>query len=59
MENSTKSRRIINETVPKVDFIWVNRDQTSFEWFVNLLSQLEAEQISHETNDKDGNKMDR
>ena len=28
----------------KVDFIWVNRDQKSFEWFVNLLSELEAEQ---------------
>ena len=28
----------------KVDFIWVNRDQKSFEWFLNLLSQLEAEQ---------------
>ena len=28
----------------KVDFIWINRDQKSFEWFVNLLSQLEAEQ---------------
>merc|ERR1712200_211624 len=27
----------------KVDFIWINRDQKSFEWFVNLLSQLEKE----------------
>merc|ERR1719420_1137392 len=25
----------------KVDFFWINRDHTSFEWFVNLLSQLE------------------
>ena len=32
----------------KVDFIWINRDQKSFEWFVNLLSQLEAEQQEHE-----------
>ena len=24
----------------KVDFIWINRDQKSFEWFVNLLSLL-------------------
>ena len=31
----------------KVDFIWINRDQKSFEWFVNLLSQLEAEQQEH------------
>ena len=31
----------------KVDFIWINRDQKSFEWFVNLLSQLEIEQQEH------------
>ncbi|XP_077173409.1 NADPH oxidase 5 isoform X7 [Paroedura picta] len=28
----------------KVDFIWINRDQKSFEWFVSLLAQLEADQ---------------
>ena len=28
----------------QVDFFWINRDQRSFEWFVNLLSQLEIEQ---------------
>ena len=28
----------------KVDFFWINRDQRSFEWFVDLLSQLEIEQ---------------
>ena len=28
----------------KVDFFWINRDHTSFEWFVNLLSELEIEQ---------------
>ncbi|XP_039306602.1 NADPH oxidase 5 isoform X1 [Solenopsis invicta] len=28
----------------KVDFFWINRDQRSFEWFVNLLSRLEIEQ---------------
>ena len=28
----------------KVDFIWINREHKSFEWFVSLLSQLEAEQ---------------
>jgi len=27
-----------------VDFFWINRNQRSFEWFVNLLSQLEIEQ---------------
>ena len=31
----------------KVDFFCINRDQKSFEWFVNLLSQLEAEQQEH------------
>ena len=31
----------------KVDFIWINRDQKSFEWFVDLLSHLEAEQQEH------------
>jgi len=31
----------------KVDFFWINRDQKSFEWFVNLLSQLEIEQAEH------------
>ncbi|CAG7821382.1 unnamed protein product, partial [Allacma fusca] len=28
----------------KVDFLWINREQRSFEWFVHLLSQLEIEQ---------------
>ena len=28
----------------KVDFFWINRDQRSFEWFVQLLSELEIEQ---------------
>ena len=27
-----------------MDFIWINRDQSSFEWFVNLLDCLEKEQ---------------
>lgn len=31
-------------SLQKVDFFWINRDQKSFEWFVNLLSQLEIEQ---------------
>lgn len=29
----------------KVDFIWINRDQKSFEWFVGLLNHIEKEQI--------------
>ena len=29
---------------PQVDFIWINRDQRSFEWFVSLLIKLEMDQ---------------
>lgn len=29
----------------KVDFIWTNRDFSSFEWFVELLSEIELQQI--------------
>lgn len=28
----------------QVDFFWINREHRSFEWFVNMLSQLEMEQ---------------
>ncbi|XP_008574071.1 PREDICTED: NADPH oxidase 5 [Galeopterus variegatus] len=28
----------------KVDFIWINRDQRAFEWFVSLLTKLELDQ---------------
>ena len=28
----------------QVDFFWINKDQQSFEWFSDLLSQLEIEQ---------------
>ncbi|XP_069102288.1 NADPH oxidase 5-like isoform X2 [Argopecten irradians] len=34
----------------KVDFVWVNRDQKAFEWFVSLLTQLEIDQGEIETN---------
>ena len=27
-----------------MDFIWVNRDYKSFEWFINLLADLEVQQ---------------
>lgn len=27
-----------------MDFIWINRDQRSFEWFVSLLTKLELDQ---------------
>uniref|UniRef100_A0A3B3YCT5 NADPH oxidase, EF-hand calcium binding domain 5 n=1 Tax=Poecilia mexicana TaxID=48701 RepID=A0A3B3YCT5_9TELE len=32
----------------QVDFIWINRDQKSFEWFVSLLTKLEMEQADGE-----------
>ena len=32
------------QTLKKVDFFWINRDHKSFEWFVNLLDQLETDQ---------------
>ncbi|KFP07259.1 NADPH oxidase 5, partial [Calypte anna] len=32
----------------KVDFIWINRDQKHFEWFVSLLTKLELEQAEEE-----------
>ena len=28
----------------QVDFIWINRDQKSFEWFLSMLTQLEKQQ---------------
>ena len=34
----------------QVDFFWINRDQHNFEWFVSLLTQLEAEQSSDSSN---------
>ncbi|XP_050759493.1 NADPH oxidase 5 [Gymnogyps californianus] len=35
-------------TLRKVDFIWINRDQKHFEWFVSLLTKLEMEQAELE-----------
>ncbi|KAH3813115.1 hypothetical protein DPMN_141565, partial [Dreissena polymorpha] len=31
----------------KLDFVWVNSDQKSFEWFLTLLNKLEIEQSDH------------
>lgn len=31
----------------KVYFYWINREQKAFEWFVDLLSNLEAQDIDH------------
>ncbi|KAF7463449.1 hypothetical protein GHT09_009426 [Marmota monax] len=35
----------------KVDFIWINRDQRSFEWFVSLLTKLEMDQAQEAQDD--------
>ena len=39
------------QSLRKVDFVWINRDQKSFEWFLNLLSEMEAEQLEEEHSD--------
>lgn len=36
----------------KVDFVWINRNQRSFEWFVSLLSQLESNQAMLDESDR-------
>ena len=36
------------QNLRKVDFIWMNRDQFSFEWFLQLLAELEATQTAEE-----------
>lgn len=36
----------------KVDFVWINRHQKSFEWFVSLLSELEITQAMLHENDR-------
>ncbi|XP_062819213.1 NADPH oxidase 5 [Anolis carolinensis] len=41
-----------NMKLQKVDFIWINRDQTSFEWFVSLLMQLEGSQADEDPSDR-------
>ena len=41
----------MNFRLKKVDFFWVNRDHQSFEWFVDLLSQLEMEQRKNPKDD--------
>ena len=42
--NYSSKGLIENRRLRKVDFIWVNRDQKNFEWFLNLLRQFEQEQ---------------
>ncbi|XP_014235991.1 NADPH oxidase 5 [Trichogramma pretiosum] len=37
----------------KVDFFWLNRSHRSFEWFVDLLTQLEIDQAENESKHRD------
>ena len=34
----------------RVDFVWVNRDYQSFEWFIELLGQIELQQLNSSQN---------
>jgi predicted ferric reductase len=36
----------------KVDFVWINRDQKSFEWFIKLLAELELTQSHLPANER-------
>ena len=36
----------LEKNLYKVDFIWVNRDYQSFEWFIELLGQIELQQLN-------------
>lgn len=38
----------MSDVTLQVDFIWINRDQKSFEWFVSLLTKLEMDQADEE-----------
>jgi hypothetical protein len=49
-ESSKMSDILFN--LKKVDFFWLNRDQQPFNWFVDLLSQLELEQAEQNLHNK-------
>ena len=34
-------------TANQLDFFWINRHATAFEWFIRLLTQLELEEAKH------------
>ena len=34
----------------QVDFFWISRDQSSFEWFISLLTNLEMDECDREQN---------
>ena len=35
---------LANFVIEQVDFIWINRNQQAFEWFVSLLANIELQQ---------------
>ncbi|KAI3387966.1 hypothetical protein SNEBB_006809 [Seison nebaliae] len=39
-----QNQKIAFSKTKKVDFVWVNRDQKEFEWFISLLADLEKKQ---------------
>lgn len=46
---------MMDRKLKKVDFIWVNRDHKNFEWFLNILREIEDEQekyLSSNPNEK-------
>ncbi|CAF3633549.1 unnamed protein product [Rotaria sp. Silwood1] len=45
--NSNTTILLAKNQLRKVDFIWVNQDYKSFEWFVKLLRQFELEQDAY------------
>ncbi|CAF1361000.1 unnamed protein product [Rotaria magnacalcarata] len=45
--NYNSKSLVENRHLQKVDFIWVNRNQKNFEWFLNLLRQFEEEQKAY------------
>lgn len=40
------------KNLKRVDFIWVNRDYQAFEWFIELLGQLELQQINSNNSER-------
>ncbi|XP_042333303.1 NADPH oxidase 5 isoform X2 [Sceloporus undulatus] len=53
-QDLTLSDKLKNENMrlQKVDFVWINRDQKSFEWFVSLLTHLELSQSKEDPSNR-------
>ena len=46
LTNKKKLSKQVHNSPFQVDFFWINREQRSFEWFFQLLTQLEVEQVT-------------